>query len=156
MWSVFKHRNLTSDNKILWIRGEIAPEEQFLPFPTIFSIHISNYRSLITYSLVKFGCAICIFLNSENLICRSTDISKCFRGSLHLRDNESRLYFGILSISIVCLFVCGAPIPQWNNYRRVDLVVPFDCHRRQISFQNQTGFHGTLSFFFILPSSCYD
>ena len=32
------------------------------------------------------------FLNSENLICRSTDISKCFRGSLQLRDNESRLY----------------------------------------------------------------
>ena len=34
--------NLTSDNKILWIRGEIAPEEQFLPFPTIFLISISN------------------------------------------------------------------------------------------------------------------
>ena len=41
---------------------------------------------------MKFGCAICIFLNSENLICRSTDILKCFRGSLQLRDNESRLY----------------------------------------------------------------
>ena len=25
---------------------------------------------------MKFGCAICIFLNSENLICRSTDISR--------------------------------------------------------------------------------
>ena len=34
--------NLTSGNKILWIRGEIAPQEQFLPFPTIFSIYISN------------------------------------------------------------------------------------------------------------------
>ena len=41
---------------------------------------------------MKFGCAICIFLSYENLICRSTDISKCFRGSLQLRDNESRLY----------------------------------------------------------------
>ena len=41
---------------------------------------------------MKFGCAICICLNSENLICRTTDISKCFRGSLQLRDNESRLY----------------------------------------------------------------
>ena len=41
---------------------------------------------------MKFGCATCIFLNSENLICRSTDISKCFRGSIQLRDNESRLY----------------------------------------------------------------
>ena len=41
---------------------------------------------------MKFGCAICIFLNSANLICRSMDISKCFRESLQLRDNESRLY----------------------------------------------------------------
>ena len=41
---------------------------------------------------MKFGCSICIFLNSENLICPSTEISKCFRGSLQLRDNESRLY----------------------------------------------------------------
>ena len=39
IWSLFKHRNLTSGNKILWIRGEIAPQEQFLPFPTIFSIY---------------------------------------------------------------------------------------------------------------------
>ena len=43
--------------------------------------------------IVKFGSSIGIFLNSANLICRSTDISKCFRGSLRLRDNESRLYF---------------------------------------------------------------
>ena len=93
IWSLYKHRNLTSGYKILWERGEIVPEEQFLPFPTIFSRNISNYRSLIAYSFAKFGCAICIFLNSENLICRSTDISKCFRGSLQLRDNESRLYY---------------------------------------------------------------
>ena len=35
---------------------------------------------------------ICIFLNSENLICRGMDILKCFRGSLQLQDNQSRLY----------------------------------------------------------------
>ena len=33
-----------------------------------------------------------IFLSSAHLICQITDISKCFRGSLQLRDNESRLY----------------------------------------------------------------
>ena len=33
------------------------------------------------------------FLNSANLICRGTDISKYFRDSLGIRDNESRLYF---------------------------------------------------------------
>ena len=41
---------------------------------------------------MKFGCSIGIFLNSAHLICRSTDISKCFRGSLRLPDNESLLY----------------------------------------------------------------
>ena len=42
IWSLFKHRNLTSGNKILWIRGEISPQEQFLPFLTTFSMYISN------------------------------------------------------------------------------------------------------------------
>ena len=84
IWSFFRHRFLTSGNKILWIRGEIAPiEEQFLQFSTIFSIYIFHSRSLITHSFVKFSCAICIFFNSENLI---------VRGSCQLRDNESRLY----------------------------------------------------------------
>ena len=41
---------------------------------------------------MKFGCSIGLFLSSAHLICRSTDISKYFRGSLRLRDNESRLY----------------------------------------------------------------
>ena len=44
---------------------------------------------------MKFGCLIGIFLKSAHLICRSTDISKCFKGSLRLRDNESRLYIMI-------------------------------------------------------------
>ena len=35
------------------------------------------------------------FPQFANLICRSTDISKCFRGSLRLRDNESRLYLTV-------------------------------------------------------------
>ena len=41
---------------------------------------------------MKFGCSTGIFLSSANLICRSMDISKCFRGSLRLRENESGLY----------------------------------------------------------------
>ena len=76
---------------MLWIRGEIDPQEQFLPFSTIFSTYISNiYFSLkeqVTCSFEKFGCSIGIFLNSANLICLSTDISKCFRGSLRLRES---------------------------------------------------------------------
>ena len=42
IWSLFKYRNLISSTKILWISGEIAPQEQFLPLPTIFSFYISN------------------------------------------------------------------------------------------------------------------
>ena len=78
----------------MWKRGEIAPKEQFLLFYTIFSVYLyfqeSNYI---------FICEIWLFdlsffpLNSANLICRDTDISKYFRESLGLRDNESRLYF---------------------------------------------------------------
>ena len=125
IWFLFKHRNLISGNKILWRRGEIAPEQQFLPFPTIFSIYISNYRSLITYYFVKFGCAICIFLNSENLICRSSDISKYFRGPLQLRDTESRLYLAQSSFEICrrkfCLlfwhlnFVCFLALKEMKS-----------------------------------------
>ena len=40
-----------------------------------------------------------VFLSSANLICRSTDISKCFIESLGVRDNESRLYLNM------CVFV---------------------------------------------------
>ena len=34
-----------------------------------------------------------VFLTLSTLICRGTDISKCFSESLGSRDNESRLYF---------------------------------------------------------------
>ena len=36
IWSLLKHRNLKSGIKILWMRLEIAPREQFLPFPQYF------------------------------------------------------------------------------------------------------------------------
>ena len=67
----------------------------FSPFFSNISTYISNLRSQISCSFVKFGCSVGICLNSANPICRSTDISKCFRGSLRLRDNESRLYYRI-------------------------------------------------------------
>ena len=42
IWSWFKNRNLTSGNKNIVDKRENAPQEQFLPFPTIVSIYISN------------------------------------------------------------------------------------------------------------------
>ena len=55
----------------MWKKGEIAPKEQFLLFSTLFYI---------------------VLLTLSTLICRGTDISKCFSESLGIRDNESRLY----------------------------------------------------------------
>ena len=40
IWSLFKHENLTTGNKILWKRGEIAPKEQYLLFSIIFLIYL--------------------------------------------------------------------------------------------------------------------
>ena len=49
-------------NKILWIRGEIAPREQCLPFSTYFQ-HIFLVKGVKLHIFMKFGCSICIFLN---------------------------------------------------------------------------------------------
>ena len=93
IWSLLKHENLTTGNKILWKRGEIAPpKEQISPlFHNIFNISLIS-RVKLHYSYVKRGCSIYFFLNSADLICRGTDISKYFREFLGLPNNESRLY----------------------------------------------------------------
>ena len=65
-------------------------------FPHYFR-YISNVKSAITYKFVKSGCSNYFFLNSENLICQGTDISKCVRESLGIRDNESQLYLLFIS-----------------------------------------------------------
>ena len=77
----------------------------FSSFPQYFR-YISNVKSPITYKFVKCGCSNYFFLNSENLICRGKDISKCFRGSLGIRDNKSRLY----------LLLKWPPEPDHNKY----------------------------------------
>ena len=61
-------------------------------------------KSPITYIFVKCGCSNYCFLNSANLICRGTDISKYFRESLGIRDNESRLYIFIVEKNDTGLF----------------------------------------------------
>ena len=77
--SLPKHENLTSKK---YCGKEVL-------FHTIFDI--ANVKSQITYIFVKCGCLNYFFLNSENLICRRTNTSKCFRESLGIRDDESRL-----------------------------------------------------------------
>ena len=63
-------------------------KSNFSSFPQYFQ-YISNFRSQITCSFVKWGCSSYLFPTFANLICRDTDISKYFRQSLELRDNES-------------------------------------------------------------------
>ena len=41
---------------------------------------------------MKFDCAICIFLNSENLICRNDGYLEMFQRVPSTSSNESRLY----------------------------------------------------------------
>ena len=75
----------------MWKRGEIAPQEQFLLFSTLFYVYISNFRGQITYSLLNVVVQFIVSLTLLTLICRSTDVSKCFSESLGIRDNRSRL-----------------------------------------------------------------
>ena len=82
---------MTTGNKILWKRGEIAPKGAISPLFHIFSISLfSGVKLHIICEMWLFDLS--FFLNSSNLICRDTDISKYFRESLGFRDNESRLY----------------------------------------------------------------
>ena len=61
-----------------------------LPYIYIY-IYISNFRSQIIH-LLNVIVQFIVFLTFSTLICRGTDLSKCFSESLGIRDNESRLY----------------------------------------------------------------
>ena len=76
----------------MWKRGEIAPLEQFLLFSTLFYIYISNFRSQITYSFVKYGGLIYCFSHSLNSDMSKYGYLEVFQ-SLEIRDNGSQLYF---------------------------------------------------------------
>ena len=77
----------------MWKRGEIAPKEQFLLFPTLLYIYIFLTSGVkLQIHLLNVVVQFTVFLTLSNLICRGTDIWKCFSESLEIRDNESRLY----------------------------------------------------------------
>ena len=97
IWSLPKHENLTTCKNIVEKRrncslGAISPL-----FHNIFNISLTSRVQLHIY-LLNVVNWISFFLYSANLICRSTDISKYFRKSIGIRDNESWLYFvGVFS-----------------------------------------------------------
>ena len=71
--------------------------QQFLLFSTIFSFFNIALTSRVKLRIhfLKCSCSIYFVLNSANLICGGTDISKYFKKSLESRDNESRNKYGI-------------------------------------------------------------
>ena len=76
-------------------RGEIAPKSSGAISPLF---HIIIYIFLTSgvklhIHLLNVVVQFIVFLILSTLICRGTDISKCFSESLGIRDNESRLYF---------------------------------------------------------------
>ena len=90
--SLPKHENLTTSKKYCGEEEKLLLRSNFSSFPQYFR-YVSNVKSPNIYKFVKCGCSNYFFLNFENLICWGTDISKCFRESLGIRHNESRLYF---------------------------------------------------------------
>ena len=85
----------------MWKRGEIAPKEQFLlrsnfsSFPHYFIYIFLILGVKLHNHLLNVVVQFIVFLTLSTLICRGTDISKCFSESLGIRDNESRLYFKV-------------------------------------------------------------
>ena len=63
----------------MWKRGEIAPEEQFLLFSTLFYIYISNFRNQIHIHLLNVVVQFIVFLTQlwdvEVRISRSVSVS---------------------------------------------------------------------------------
>ena len=79
----------------MWKRGEIAPKERFLLFFTLFYIYILTSGVKLHIHLLNVVVQFIVFLTLSTVICRSTDISKCFSEPLGIRDNESRLYIKV-------------------------------------------------------------
>ena len=83
-------------------KGAISPL-----FHNIFNISLTSRVQLHIYLLNGVN-RISFSPNSANLICRSTDISKYFRESLGIQDNESRLYIKSTTFYLNSLNGCSS------------------------------------------------
>ena len=97
-WSLPKHENLTTGKNIVEKTNFSSFQyisnfrSNFSSFHNIFNISLTSRVQLHTIYLLNVAVRLIVFLTSATLICRGTDISKCFRVSLGIRDNENRLY----------------------------------------------------------------
>ena len=89
IWSLFKHGNLITGNKIL-----LGKRRTYSSFPQYFQ-YISDFRSQNANSFVERGCSIYFPQFCKADISRYGYISKYFRQSLGLRSNQSRPFLFI-------------------------------------------------------------
>ena len=81
----------------MWKRGEIAPKEQFHLCSTLLYIYIFLTSGVkLHIHLLNVVVQFIDLPTLSTLICRGTDISKCFSESLGIRDNGSRLYLSLI------------------------------------------------------------
>ena len=93
---VFIHGNLRTGNKILWKRGEIAPQEQFLLFfHNIFNMFLSSRVKLHIHLLNVFVRFI-VFLTSATLI--------YFEVRIFRNVSESPLEFEMTRVDGILIF----------------------------------------------------
>ena len=106
IWSLLKHENPITGNKILWKKGKeekLLLRSNFSSFPHYFQ-YISNFKSQITYTFVKWGCSINFFFPK---FCKS-DMSRY--GYLE-NISESPLEFEITRVD--CIFM---KLYRWLNH----------------------------------------
>ena len=129
---------MTTGNKIMWKRGEIAPKEQFLLFSTLLYIYIFLTSGVkLHIHLLNVVLQFIDFLTLSTLICRGTNITKCFSESLGIRDNESRLYFLLYMINMNLSFfsVIVQTTEQASGFNLYQTV------RTEIGFTYEIGIH---------------
>ena len=88
-WSLFIMEILEQLTKYCGKEEKLLLRSNFSSFPHYY-IYISGVKLHI--HLLNMVVRFIVFLTFATLICRGTDISKCFRESLGIRENESRLY----------------------------------------------------------------
>ena len=82
IWSLFEHEIMTTGNKIMWKRGEIAPRSNFSSFSHYYIYIFLTSGVKLHIHLLNMVVQFIVFLTLSTLICRGMDISKCFSESL--------------------------------------------------------------------------
>ena len=85
IWSRFYHEIMTTEQNNVEKRSNSS-------FPHYFTYIILTSGVKLHIHLLNVVVQFIVFLTLSSLICRGTDISKCFSESLGIRDNGSRLY----------------------------------------------------------------